>query len=183
MIHRIALGLTIFFVSASIAVACGTERWAVKTGADRDAGSVNTEPEDTTISSLADLSAPPHPTSRPTSRFSAELKTYHFSGIMTLIKKEKDEDYHIVVADPQDNESTMIVESVSPNCTDGSLFTQEITDVRHMLDQKFGPIKGKKHPNLPVTVTGVGFFDPIHGQEGVAANGIELHPILSVTFE
>jgi hypothetical protein len=27
-------------------------------------------------------------------------------------------------------------------------------------------------------VTGVAFFDPIHGQDGVAPNGIELHPIL-----
>jgi hypothetical protein len=28
------------------------------------------------------------------------------------------------------------------------------------------------------TVTGVGFFDIIHGQTGVAPNGIELHPVL-----
>lgn len=29
------------------------------------------------------------------------------------------------------------------------------------------------------TVTGVGFFDVIHGQTGVAPNGIELHPVVS----
>ncbi len=29
---------------------------------------------------------------------------------------------------------------------------------------------------------GVGFFDFIHGQTGVAPNGIELHPILDITF-
>ena len=28
------------------------------------------------------------------------------------------------------------------------------------------------------TVTGVGFFDILHGQTGVAPNGIELHPVL-----
>lgn len=28
-------------------------------------------------------------------------------------------------------------------------------------------------------ITGVGFFDEIHGQTGVAPNGIELHPVLS----
>ena len=27
--------------------------------------------------------------------------------------------------------------------------------------------------------TGVGFFDRIHGQTGVAPNGIELHPVVS----
>jgi hypothetical protein len=30
-------------------------------------------------------------------------------------------------------------------------------------------------------VTGVAFFDFLHGQTGVAPNGIELHPVLSVT--
>jgi hypothetical protein len=40
-----------------------------------------------------------------------------------------------------------------------------------------------KVPQTPVTVTGVGFFDRVHGQTGVALkNGIELHPILAVEF-
>jgi hypothetical protein len=34
-----------------------------------------------------------------------------------------------------------------------------------------------------VTVTGVGFFDRIHGQTGVAPNGIELHPVLDIQFQ
>jgi hypothetical protein len=41
-----------------------------------------------------------------------------------------------------------------------------------------------KVPRTPVTVTGVGFFDRVHGQTGVALkNGIELHPILAIEFE
>jgi len=35
---------------------------------------------------------------------------------------------------------------------------------------------------MPLTVTGVAFFDVLHGQEGVAPNGIELHPILMIDF-
>ncbi len=35
---------------------------------------------------------------------------------------------------------------------------------------------------MPVTVTGVGFFDFLHGQTGVAPNGIELHAVLDVQF-
>jgi hypothetical protein len=31
-------------------------------------------------------------------------------------------------------------------------------------------------------VRGVGFFDRIHGQTGIAPNGIELHPILGICF-
>jgi hypothetical protein len=41
-----------------------------------------------------------------------------------------------------------------------------------------------KVPQTPVTITGVGFFDRVHNQTGVALkNGIELHPILAVEFE
>ena len=35
---------------------------------------------------------------------------------------------------------------------------------------------------MPVTVTGVGFFDFLHGQTGVAPNGIELHAVLDIQF-
>jgi hypothetical protein len=33
------------------------------------------------------------------------------------------------------------------------------------------------------TITGVGFFDRLHDQLGVAANGIEIHPVLDIRFE
>jgi hypothetical protein len=37
-------------------------------------------------------------------------------------------------------------------------------------------------PSIPARVTGVGFFDRMHGQTGVAANVIELHPILKIEW-
>jgi hypothetical protein len=64
----------------------------------------------------------------------------------------------------------------------GSQFSDNIGFVRHTLDEKFGEIV-RLEPNLPVTVTGVAFFDTQHGQEGVAPNAIELHPILTITFQ
>ncbi len=184
--RRSALGVFVLFASASVALACGTERWAVKIGADRDAGKIDLTPENTTIAELSDLRVPPNPNTRQTSRFRpAEFKTFQIKGTLTVIKKETDEDYHLVIAAEGDAEGTMIVESVAPNCAEGSLFKDQISQVRQTLDQKFGPIKRKRRPNLQVTVTGVGFIDFIHTppQEGVAPNGIELHPILEIKFE
>jgi hypothetical protein len=44
------------------------------------------------------------------------------------------------------------------------------------------PFKAKV-PATAAEVVGVGFFDRVHGQTGVASsNGIELHPILAITF-
>jgi hypothetical protein len=33
-----------------------------------------------------------------------------------------------------------------------------------------------------VTVRGIGYFDPPHGQAGAAPNGIELHPVVAISF-
>jgi len=37
-------------------------------------------------------------------------------------------------------------------------------------------------PRPLVGITGVGFFDYLHRQRGVALNGIKLHPVLDVSF-
>jgi hypothetical protein len=37
--------------------------------------------------------------------------------------------------------------------------------------------------NICRGTAGVAFFDVVHGQEGVAPNGIELHPILMIDFQ
>ena len=34
-----------------------------------------------------------------------------------------------------------------------------------------------------IVVTGIGFFDFLHGQTGAAPNGIELHPVLNIERE
>jgi len=47
----------------------------------------------------------------------------------------------------------------------------------------FGQPSSSQFTNLTgtATVTGVGFFDFLHGQTGVAPNGIELHPVIGFT--
>lgn len=180
--RRVLLTAIAVLISTTFAIACGVERWPVKVGRDKDVGKVSTSAEMATIAALNELPAPNNPNSRKNSRFSTELKTFRVNGIVTLIKREKDEDYHLVITDPDDEDVTMIVESPAPNCAQNSRFLEQIKEVRQAIDDKLGKIKGKKTPNVRVTVTGVAFFDPIHGQTGVAANGIELHPILNITF-
>jgi hypothetical protein len=51
-----------------------------------------------------------------------------------------------------------------------------------LLRVALGNVNGKKNLGERVRVTGIGFFDFIHGQAGVAPNGIELHPVLGITF-
>src|SRR5260370_305178 len=77
----------------------------------------------------------------------------------------------------------MIVEIPSPNCVgSGSPFATGIQTARSEFDGQFTATSSFQTANIPVSVRGVGFFDFLHGQTGVAPNGIELHPILDVTF-
>ena len=176
--------------SVSLRSVCVRERWPVKIGTDRDARNVAASPQVTTIAQLRSIAAPARPNSRPKTRFApTELTTFQIKGILRVIKKETDQDYHLVITDPINPRVTMIVESPHPTCASGSQFLDNITSVRAMLDRTlqldrvFSRENRRSELSMPVTVTGVGFFDVLHGQEGVAPNGIELHPILMIDFQ
>jgi hypothetical protein len=75
----------------------------------------------------------------------------------------------------------MIADSADPACASGSRYAANIAAVRCALDWKFGQILWLT-PNLPVTVTGIAFFDSLRGRQGAAPNGIELAPLIGVAF-
>ena len=78
----------------------------------------------------------------------------------------------------------MLMQAPAKNCSKGSRFIKNITTVRRMLDARY-PLQGKKRQELndAVTITGIGFLDRLHDQEGAAPDGIELHPVLSIAFD
>ena len=160
---------------------CGVERWSVKTGGDPDAVNVDlNNPVPTTIANLRSLTPPSTPPDN--ARFGpAENTVYVIRATMTLYKLEGDVDYHIVVQD--DNGNTMVTEIPCPCCVAiSSPFTAAIANARQEFDARFTATSFFQAVSVPVQITGVGFFDFIHGQTGVAPNGIELHPILDIKF-
>jgi len=160
---------------------CGVERWSVKTGTDPDSGLVNlSNITRSTINDLRNITAPATPPDnarvQPT-----ETTVYNLNGIMTVYKKETDVDYHVVIQDSAGR--TMIVEIPSPACVGaGSPFLSGVSSARTKFDAKLNALENFQTANIPVQVKGVAFFDFIHGQTGVAPNGIELHPLLDINF-
>jgi len=167
-------------------VHCGTERWTVKTLTDADHGRVNFQPKKTTVSWLISQD-PPNDLAENNRIPAVETQTYRVEAALFGFKLEKDQDFHIVLTDPQVPEQTMIVEIPDPNC-EGVCASSHLDDIRKarqdFIDHCGQPTTGFKtlHQRLTVSVTGVGFFDFLHGQKGVADNGIELHPVLQIDF-
>ncbi len=165
---------------------CGTERWAVKTLTDADHGNVNFHPKKTSISWLTSQD-PPDELPEDGRVPPVETQTYQVKAVLVGFKLEKDKDFHIVLADPEESGLTMIVEIPDPSCSGVCTSSQldDITKARQDFTDHCGkPTTGFKtlEQRLVVTATGVGFFDFLHGQKGVADNGIELHPVLGIEF-
>ena len=76
----------------------------------------------------------------------------------------------------------MIAEVPDPGCAGAcaSGFATVYAQVRQKLLTYLNSAQSEARPL--VRITGVGFFDYLHGQRGVAPNGIELHPVLDVEF-
>ncbi len=160
---------------------CGVERWAVKTGTDADVGLINLQSSTaTTIASLGALTVPgtlpANNRVQPT-----ETTVFRLSATLVEFKLEADSDYHLVLSDGSGH--TMIGEIPDPACVGaGSPLLSSIQKARSEFDAKYSPTGSFQTVNVPVTLTGVGFFDFLHGQTGVAPNGIELHAALDIQF-
>jgi len=162
--------------------ACGVERWPVKTGTDADANLVNlNNPSVVTIAGLVALAAPAN---KPENNRVAPTETTVFAlnATLTQYKLESDDsDYHLVLIDSAGR--TVIAEIPLPGCVgSGSPFTSAIANARSAFNAQLTATTTFKTANIPVLVRGVGFFDVLHGQTGVAPNGIELHPVLDIAF-
>jgi hypothetical protein len=171
------------FAGITVSVAsptCGVERWSVKVGTDPDASLVDlSKATPVTMATMRGWTAPASP---PLNARVAPYETtvWVIQGTLINYKKEDDVDYHIVVQDGAGN--TVITEVPCPCCSIGSPFESRIANARQTFDGKLTAQPFFQNPNIPVRIIGVGFFDFIHGQTGVAPNGIEVHSILDIAF-
>ena len=172
--------------SPPVGIMCGEERWLVKTLSDQNAAQVNVTPVQSSVAELRNLAPPP---SLPQSSRIAptELTVFTLTAQVVEMKLEEDRDIHLVIAEPSDPTVTMITEFPDADQCSGavaSAHTAEMRTARAALVAAFGQPSPSQFTNLTgmATVSGVGFFDFLHGQTGVAPNGIELHPVIGFSL-
>ncbi len=169
------------FITMTIALpTCGVERWSVKVGTDPDASLCDLTKA--TPVTLATMRGWPAPASPPLNARVAPYETtvWVVNGTLIDYKKESDVDYHLVLQDGAG--TTIVTEIPCPCCGVGSPFQSMMANARSTFDARLTATTSFQNPNIPVRLTGVGFFDFLHGQTGVAPNGIEVHSILSIAF-
>jgi hypothetical protein len=145
----------------SAALACGVERWNIKTLKDRP---LLLGARVATVAQLTSLRRPAYlPPSR---RLLIERRIYSVVAAVTLDRTEQDLDHHLVL---RSGARTMIAETPSSLCTAGATSTRR---------KQMVVARSRAGVCARARVVGVAFFDYKHGQTGVAPNAIELHPVL-----
>ena len=164
-------------------VPCGVWRWDVKTLSDSHNHDVNFTPQAATLQDLRTLHAPGSLSTSTPRIWPVEKKTYRVHAQVLKATIEDDSDIHLVISIPGSSTQTMIVEFPDPHCVASPFKRPAIAAARGALLSNCGTISSSGFTNLTGTidVTGVGFWDEIHGQTGVAPNGIELHPVLGIS--
>jgi hypothetical protein len=161
---------------------CGLDRWSIKIVKDKDAKSINWKAVTTTV---AEQIAIPRTIEKWKSavRQDDESQLYKIRCELTMIGKEDDNDYHIVVRDPS-TKQTMIIEIPDPACPEikGTKLAKNYTQSRQFIDDNFGA-PGKKIiavTKKTVTVWGLGFWDKSNHGTGHSKNGREIHPVVGI---
>jgi len=198
------------------AIVCGgSERWNVKVAKDADAagGKINLNPDKSFT--VTDINQQIQPSALdPAGRMDAEKKMYTVRGYLSYFTKEGDRDYHVVITQqpaayangkaPEVGQS-VVVEFADPSCfggkpdvkPDSSMLGQAIAASRdRFIDHIKGVSGGNISKAIPVTVTGVGFFDRFttgshepkgHSKVYTLPDGrqvvLELHPVTEITFD
>jgi hypothetical protein len=160
--------------------ACGVWRWDVKTLSDPLRTSVDFSAIPKNPLRLRALT-PPSSLGSTTPRLPGiERHTYDVRAQVIEAKIEDDEDIHLVIASRKYPNRTMIVELPNPSCVASGFKRDRMRAARREVLDACGSFSTSSFTTLRgnVRIKGVGFWDEIHGQTGVAPNGIELHPML-----
>lgn len=151
---------------------CGVERWPVKTGADAEWPLVDSIPIPTTVAELTELERPNGPLHNDKRAAPTERQSFLLRARLVRVIAEDDRDIHLVLRDLEIDSLTIVAELPDPGCTTNVALANQFSTARLAL-------RGVPR-NAVIEIVGVGFFDYLHGQSGMARNGIEIHPVVAL---
>jgi hypothetical protein len=167
-------------------------RWPVRTGSDLDASLVNAEPIPATIEELAAQSRP-RALSPATGSFpayqnrrteGAERTVYVVEATIVGCQWMHSQMIHLNLEG--DSGQTIIANCPHPDppfVKPSSRWVEQISQARLAIQERLKPVPDKRMCiNERARITGIGFFNQVRRQWGMAPNGLELSPVLSVEW-
>lgn len=167
---------------------CGVSRWLVKSLSDTTVDKIDFSDERKKTVRWLTKATPPKKKPKFTRINGLEWIKFRVEAVLVGYKLSKDDqDFHVVIKDLK-TADTMIVEFKDPKCS-GVCESLHLGDMRKAREDfinspavlKRGKVTStykKLNKRVKVELVGIGFWDFIHGQIGVAKNGIELHPVI-----
>ncbi len=164
-------------------------RWPVRTGSDPDAHLVEAKPVPATVEELV---AQPRPADMlPVSQYFQAYQNRRAEGVERTIYRVEatiiasrftmGQNYYLILQGASGE--TMIASCPHPDFIgSSSRWAKEIATVRSQVQDTLKPDERRKRVSERARVTGVGFFNHVHRQTGVAPNGIELTPVLGIEW-
>jgi len=164
------------------------DRWPVRTGTDRDAIKVIPRPVTTTVEELI---AQPRPSDMPLSgKAPARYQSGRAEPVETTtclldvdvigFRRSVNRTYRLILQGSSG--ATMIAKVPDPKRMNrSSVWFNSVSEVRKALEERLQFTNAYTYvdPPLPAQMIGIGHFGRPHGQTGAAANGVEIHPIIS----
>jgi hypothetical protein len=159
---------------------CGRWRWDVKILADPDTAIIDFRNiKKVTVPDLTELR--PLITSEFMPRQYAERNVYDVTAELYGFAINNYRDWELYLRDTATG-ATMIAAIPDPDCPEIARTprAQLYRDIRTWLRDSLADTTGKLADTVPVRLVGIGFYDRLQNQAGMAENGITLHPVLAL---
>lgn len=176
-------------------IGCPIARYPVRFGRDNDADLVDLSTS--TPTTVEAMRSWPSPGILPPANRISPYETTVLSLEATLVEYQQERslegsDYRLVLAD--ESGGTIIAKISSPDCAaqesgepgsdlPESRFLPGITSSRAEFAARLSPTTTVERSNIHVRVMAIGMFDTLSGQTGEAPNGIQLCPVLGISFD
>jgi hypothetical protein len=160
--------------------ACPVERGPVKSGTDAQALDVRGFSIPATIASLHSIPKPPRPL--PHDGRIAPLETTIHAVQATLVAYRLTPQGEIQLVLSDEERRTIVATIPSLQCAAGSQFLTGITSARSVFERSYRATEEFTEVRRGVEVQGVGFFDYLQSQRGLAPNGLSLYPVTAINL-
>jgi hypothetical protein len=179
-IRKLTVAAVLCVFPRVVFAACPVERAPVKNATDAQASQVGFSSIPTTIASLHSIPTPSRPLPHDGRIAPAETTIHSVLATLVAYRLTPQGEIHLILSDEE--RRTIIATIPSPMCAAGSRFLSEITIARSTFDRRYVATDAFTEVRRAVEVQGVGFFDFLQSQRGLAPNGLSLYPVTVVDF-